>query len=185
MAVTFHHKIILRPGSVFCFETISSIADEEGTLHRIVDPPRRKSPPTTSENIRVRQGKAQPPVLRKKIAFSEPGAEGPLTRRTPLSTSPMKEWTQIARKKETNRKQVVLSVPPAPTVDFRRRTDCTRRGTSSAGIPPTKGPTPKCPETSRGRRAGPGAACLARQGLRDRRNSGGTCLQGTKEFPTA
>jgi hypothetical protein len=115
MAVTFHRKITLRPGSVFCFGTISSVADEEGTLHRIANPPRKKSPPTTSENVEVRQGKAQPPALRKKIAFSKPGAEGPLTRRTPLSTSPTKEWTQIARKKETNktgRKQVVLSVPP-------------------------------------------------------------------------
>jgi hypothetical protein len=79
MTVTFQHKIILRPGSVFCFGTISSVADEEGTLHRIADPPRRKSPPTTFENIRVKQGKAQPPALRKKIAFSKPGAEGPLT----------------------------------------------------------------------------------------------------------
>jgi hypothetical protein len=74
MAITFHHKIILRLGSVFCFGTISSIADEEGTLHRIADPPRRKSPPTTSKNIGVRQGKVQPSALRKKIAFSEPGA---------------------------------------------------------------------------------------------------------------
>jgi hypothetical protein len=41
MAVTFHSKITLRPGSVFCFGTISSIADEEGTLHRIADPPKR------------------------------------------------------------------------------------------------------------------------------------------------
>jgi hypothetical protein len=103
MAVTFQRKIILRPGSVFCFGTISSVADEEGTLHRIADPPRKKSPPATSENIGVRQGKAQPPALRKKIAFSKPGAEGPLTRRTPLSTSPTKGWTQIARKKETNK----------------------------------------------------------------------------------
>jgi hypothetical protein len=116
MAVTFHRKIALRPGSVFCFGTISSVADEEGTLHRIADPPRKKSPPTTSENVGVRQGKAQPPALRKKTAFSKPGAKGPLTRRTPLSTSPTKEWTQITRKKETNktgRKQVVLSVPLA------------------------------------------------------------------------
>jgi hypothetical protein len=113
MAVTFQSKITLRPGSVFCFGTISSVADEEGTLHRITDPPRKKSPPATSENIGVRQGKAQPPALRKYR--SKPGAEGPLTRRTPLSTSPTKEWTQIARKKETNKtggKQVVLSVPP-------------------------------------------------------------------------
>jgi hypothetical protein len=123
MVVTFQCKITLRPGSVFCFGTISSVADEEGTLHRIVDPPRKKSPPATFENIGVRQGKAQPPALRKKIAFSKPGTEGPLTRRTPLSTSPTKEWTQIARKKETNktgRKQVVISVPP-PSKENRKK----------------------------------------------------------------
>jgi hypothetical protein len=114
MAVTFHRKITLRPGSVFCFGTISSIADEEGTLHRIADPPKKKSTPTRSENIGVRKEKAQPPALRKKIAFGKPRAESPLTRRT-LSTSSMKEWTQIVRKKEANktgRKQVALSVPP-------------------------------------------------------------------------
>jgi hypothetical protein len=111
MTVTFHRKITLRPGSVFCFGTISSIADEEGTLHRIADPP-KKSTPTRSENIGVRKEKAQPPALRRKIAFGKPGAESPLTRRTPLSTSSTKEWTQVARKKETGRKQVVLSVPP-------------------------------------------------------------------------
>jgi hypothetical protein len=108
MAVTFHSKITLRPRSVFCFGTISSVADEEGTLHRIADPPKKKSPPTNSENI----GEAQPPALREKIAFRKSGAESPLTRITPLSTSPTKEWTQIARKKETKGKQVVLSVPP-------------------------------------------------------------------------
>jgi hypothetical protein len=97
MAVTFHSKITLRPRSVFCFGTISSVADEEGTLHRIADPPEKKSPPTNSENV----GEAQPPALRKKIVSGKSGAEGPLTRRTPLSTSPTKEWTQIARKKET------------------------------------------------------------------------------------
>jgi hypothetical protein len=107
MAITSYSKITLWPGSVFCFGTISSIADEEGILHRIADPPEKKSPPTNSENI----GEAQPPVFHKKIAFRKPGAEGPLTRRTPLSTSPTKEWTQIARKKEIRRKQVVLSVP--------------------------------------------------------------------------
>jgi hypothetical protein len=63
MAVTFQHKIILRPGFVFCFGTISSVADEEGTLHHISDPPGRKSPPTTSENIGAKEGKAQPPTL--------------------------------------------------------------------------------------------------------------------------
>jgi hypothetical protein len=108
MAVTFHSKITLRPGSVFCFGTISSVADEEGTLHRIADPPEQKSPPTNSENI----GEAQSPALQKKIVSGKSGAESPLTRRTPLSTSPTKEWTQIARKKETKGKQIVFSVPP-------------------------------------------------------------------------
>jgi hypothetical protein len=109
MAVTFYIKITLRPGSVFCFGTISSVADEEGILHRIADPPERKSPPTNSKNI----GEAQPPALRKKIVSEKSGAEGSLTRKTPLSTSPTKEWTRIARKKETREKQIVLSVPPA------------------------------------------------------------------------
>jgi hypothetical protein len=109
MAVTFYSKITLRPGFVFCFGTISSVADEEGILHRIADPPEKKSPPTNSENA----GEAQPPALRKKIVSGKSGAEGSLTRRTPLSTSPTKEWTWIARKKETREKQVVLSVPPA------------------------------------------------------------------------
>jgi hypothetical protein len=67
---------------------------------------------------------------------------------------------------------------------LRRRTDRTQRGTSSAGIPPMKEPTPKYPATSRGRRAGPGATCIVRRGLGDGRNSGRTCLQGKKEFPT-
>jgi hypothetical protein len=107
MAVAFYSKITLRPGSVFCFRTISSVADEKGTLHRIADPPEKKSPPTNSENA----GEAQPPALRKKIVSGRSRAEGPLTRRTPLSTSPTREWTQIARKKETKGKQVVLSVP--------------------------------------------------------------------------
>jgi hypothetical protein len=108
MAVTFLNKITLRPRYVFCFGTISSVADEEGTLHRIADPPKKKSPPTNSENV----GEAQPLALRKKIVPRKSGAESPLTRRTPLSTSPTKEWTQIARKKETKGKQVVLSIPP-------------------------------------------------------------------------
>jgi hypothetical protein len=64
MAVTFHSKITFLPGSMFCFGTISSIADEEGTLHRIADPPKKKSPPTNSENTR----EARPPILRKRIA---------------------------------------------------------------------------------------------------------------------
>jgi hypothetical protein len=114
MAVTFLHKIVFHPGSTFCFGTISSIADEEGTLHRIADPVERRSSSKISRKIGAGQEKAQSPMLRKKIASGKLEAQGPSTQRTPLSTSPTKEWTQIARKKETNktgRKQVVLSVP--------------------------------------------------------------------------
>ncbi len=48
----------MRPGSTFCFGTISSVADEEGILHRLADLPERKSPPTNSENA----GKTLPPA---------------------------------------------------------------------------------------------------------------------------
>jgi hypothetical protein len=148
-------------------------------------------------------------MLRKKITFSKLGAEGPSARRTPLSTSPTEEWTHITRKKEAKDHQAGLSVPPSskknrkkiaviaapfyPDVLFIGRVESppspttnrpTQRGTSSTGIPLTKEPTPKYPTTSRGRRAGPDATCIARRGLGDGRNSGGTCLQGKKEFPT-
>jgi hypothetical protein len=116
MAITFQHKIILRPGSVFCFRTISSIADEEGTLHRIADPPERKSSSKISKKIGAKQEKAQPPALREKTTFSKLGAEGPSTRRTPLSTSPVEKWTRITRKKEANKAkdhQAALSVSPS------------------------------------------------------------------------
>jgi hypothetical protein len=116
MAVTFQHKIVLRPGSVFCFGTISSVADEEGTLHRIVDPPERNSSLKISGKVGAKQEKAQPPALRAKTTFSKLGAEGPSTWRTPLSTSPTEKWTRITRKKEANKAkdcQTALSVPPS------------------------------------------------------------------------
>jgi hypothetical protein len=108
MAITFRSKITVRPRSVFCFGTISSVADEEGTLHRIADLPEKKSPPANSENA----GKTLPPALRKKIISGKAGAGSSLTRKTPLSTSPTKEWTRVARKEETRERQVVLPVPP-------------------------------------------------------------------------
>jgi hypothetical protein len=120
MAVTFQHKIILRPRSMFCFGTISSVADEEGTLHRIADPPERKFSSKVSEKIGAKQEKAQPSVLRKKITFSKLGAEGPLARRTPLSTSPTGEWTQITRKKEAKDHQAGLSVPPSSKENIKK-----------------------------------------------------------------
>jgi hypothetical protein len=127
MAITFQHKIILHPGSVFCFGTISSVADEEGTLHRIVDPPKRKSSSKISEKIGAKQEKVQPPALREKTTFSKLGAEGPSTRRTPLSTSPTEKWTRITRKKEANKAkdhQAALSVSPS-SKESRKKTVAT------------------------------------------------------------
>jgi hypothetical protein len=115
MAITFQHKIVLCPGSMFCFGTISSVADEEGTLHRIADPPERKPSTTISGKAGAKQEKAQPPALRAKTTSCKPGAEGPSTRRTPLSTSSTERWTQITRRKEANKvkdRQAALLVPP-------------------------------------------------------------------------
>jgi hypothetical protein len=62
MAVTSQCKIALHPGSVFCFRTISSVADEKGILHRIADPPERKPSSKISEKVGTKQRIAQPPV---------------------------------------------------------------------------------------------------------------------------
>jgi hypothetical protein len=62
MAVTIPSRITFRPGSMFCFGTVLSIADEKGILHRIADPPGRKSPPTNSENTE----EALPSAFRKR-----------------------------------------------------------------------------------------------------------------------
>jgi hypothetical protein len=123
MAITFQRKIILRPGSVFCFGTISSVADEEGTLHRITDPPERKPSSTISGKAGAKQEKAQPPALQAKTTSCKSGAEDPSTRRTPLSTSSTEKWTQITRKKEANEvkaRRAALLVPP-PSKENRKK----------------------------------------------------------------
>jgi hypothetical protein len=103
MAIIFQHKIALRPRSVFCFGTISSVADEEGILHRIVDPPEKKPSSKISKKAGTRQQIAQPPVPRAKTTSCKSGAEKSFTRRTSLSTSSTKEWTRITRKKRSKR----------------------------------------------------------------------------------
>jgi hypothetical protein len=99
MAITFQHKIALCPGSVFCFGTISSVVDEEGTLHRLADPSKKKPSLKISGKTGTKQEIAQPPALRAKTTSCEPGVESSFTRRTPLSTSSIEEWTRITRKK--------------------------------------------------------------------------------------
>jgi hypothetical protein len=52
MVVTSQCKIALRLGSVFCFETILSITDEKGNLHRIADPPKKEVFPEDPQESR-------------------------------------------------------------------------------------------------------------------------------------
>jgi hypothetical protein len=87
MAITFQHKITLHPGFAFYFGTISSVADEEGILHRIADPPEKKPSSKISEKAGTRQQIAQPPAPRAKTISCKPGAENSFTQRTLLSTS--------------------------------------------------------------------------------------------------
>jgi hypothetical protein len=123
MAITFQHKIILCPGSVFCFRTILSVAGEEGPLHRIADPPERKPSSTISSKVGAKQEKARPPALRAKTTSCQPGADDPTTRRIPLSTSSTEKWTWITRKKEANEvkaRQAALQVSP-PSKENRKK----------------------------------------------------------------
>jgi hypothetical protein len=118
MVVTSQCKIALRPVSVFCFGTISFIADEKGILHRIADPPKKKPSSEISEKVRTRQWMAQPPAPQTKTTSCKSRAGNSLARRTPLPTSPTKECTRITRKKEAGvlergmeTRQVILSAP--------------------------------------------------------------------------
>jgi hypothetical protein len=123
MAIIFQHKIALRPRSVFCFGTISSVADEEGILHRIADPPEKKPSSKISEKAGKRQQIAQPPAPRAKTTSCKPGAANSFTQRTPLSTSSTEEWTWITRKKEANgieARQAAL-LAPSPTKEDRKK----------------------------------------------------------------
>jgi hypothetical protein len=120
MAITLQHKIALRPGSVFCFRTISFVADEEGVLHHLADPPEKKPSLKISGKAGTKQEIAQPPAPRAKTTSCKPGAESSFTQRTSLSTSSTEEWTRITRKKETKTHQAALLVPP-PSKENRKK----------------------------------------------------------------
>jgi hypothetical protein len=87
---------------MFRFGTISSIVDEEGTMHRIADLPEKKLSSEIQKETRVEQWVAQLPTSRAKMTSYKPKIESSPTRKTPLSTLPTKEWTRITRKKEAN-----------------------------------------------------------------------------------
>jgi hypothetical protein len=86
---------------MFCFRTVSSVADKEGILHRIADLPEKKPSSKISEKARTKQEIAQPPALREKTTSCQPRAENSSTRRTLLSTSSTEKWTRITRKKRS------------------------------------------------------------------------------------
>jgi hypothetical protein len=127
MAITSKCKIALRPGTIFCFGTISSIADEEGTLHRVADPPEKKLSSEIPRGARAEQRVAPPPASQSKMTSYKPKVESSPTRKTPLSTSPTKEWTQITRKKEANvpsqgtRTRRAICPTPSPSKEDRKK----------------------------------------------------------------
>jgi hypothetical protein len=102
MATTSKCKIALHPGTMFCFGTILSIVDEEGTLHRVADLPEKKLSSEIPREAKAERRVAPPPASRAKMTSYKPKVGSSPTLKTPLSTSRTKEWTRITRKKEAN-----------------------------------------------------------------------------------
>jgi hypothetical protein len=131
MAITSKCKIALYPGTMFCFETILSIVDEEGTLHRIADLPEKKLSSGILREAREEQRVAQPPASRAKMTSYKPKVESSPTRKIPLSTSSTKEWTRITRKKEANvpsqgtRARCAIFQAPSPSKEDGRKSAIT------------------------------------------------------------
>jgi hypothetical protein len=138
MAITFKNKITLRPGAMFRFGTISCIADEEGTLHHIADPPEKKPSSGISREARARLRTAPSPTARGKMIPCGPRFRNPrekkdrsvgisLTRKTMLSILPTKEWTRITRKKEIpsqgrRTRHATFPIPPPSKEDGKKST---------------------------------------------------------------
>jgi hypothetical protein len=112
---------------MFCFGTISSIVDEEGTLHCIADPPEKKLSSEFPKETRVEQRVVQPPASRAKMTSYKPKIGSSPTRKTPMSTSPTKEWTRITQKNEANvlsqgtRPRRVIFLAPSPSKEDRKK----------------------------------------------------------------
>jgi hypothetical protein len=77
MAIIFKNKITFSQGAIFCFGTISCIADIEGTLQRITALPKKKP---SSGIPREAEGKprAMPPLTaREGVALCKSGLKSP------------------------------------------------------------------------------------------------------------
>jgi hypothetical protein len=77
MAITFKCKIALRPRTMFCFGTISCIADEEGTLHRVADPSKKKNSSEILREAKAKQRVVPPPAARGKMIPHKPRGGNP------------------------------------------------------------------------------------------------------------
>jgi hypothetical protein len=112
---------------MLCFGTISSIADEEETLHHVADPPEKKLSSEIPRGAIAEQRVAPPPASRAKMTSYKPRVGSSPTRRTPLSTSPTKEWTWITQKKEANtlsqgtRPRRAIFPTPSPSKEDRKK----------------------------------------------------------------
>jgi hypothetical protein len=115
-----------------CFRTISYVADVEGTLNRIATPPKKKSSSGTPKGATVKPRVVPPLKARQGMAPRKSGLRSPQrveghsttaspTQRTPLSTSPTKEWTRITRRREMDildrggkaQRTITLTPPPS------------------------------------------------------------------------
>jgi hypothetical protein len=141
MAIIFKSKITFSPGAIFCFGTISCVADIEGTLHRITTPPKKKSSSGIPQEARVKPRVMPPLTARQGMAPRKSGLKSPQrvegqstmaspTWRIPLSTSPTKEWARITRRREVNvpyqgrtAQRAILPTPPPLKEDERKHTD--------------------------------------------------------------
>jgi hypothetical protein len=140
MVVIFKNKITLSLGAIFCFGTISCIADIEGTRHRVADLPEKRPSSGIPREAEASLRAAPPLTAWWKMVPRKPGFRSPQkkkdqsvgaspTQRTPLSTSPTKEWTQITRMKEVNipyqgrrTHRAILSIPPPSKDDGKKNT---------------------------------------------------------------
>jgi hypothetical protein len=134
--------ITFSPGAILCFRTISCIADIEGTMHHITYPPKKKpsseiprkaeASPRAMPLLTAREGMAScKSELKSSRRMQDQQVGASPARRTPLSTSPTKEWTQITRRREVNvpywgrkTQRAILLAPPPSKEDEKKRTAC-------------------------------------------------------------
>jgi hypothetical protein len=115
---------------MFCFGTISSVADKEGILHHIADPPEKKPSLKISRKARTKQEIAQPPALRAKTTSYKPGAENSFARRTPLSTSSTENGHELQGKKRNKRDKGSSSCPSGTSALKGEQKEACRHGNS-------------------------------------------------------